>query len=75
MQINSDTRPEIGAEVVGWRESQLQAAGFVGPTAGLLALDGRFDLHRLIELARAGCPPHLAARIAAPLDACGSLSG
>jgi hypothetical protein len=30
--------------------------------------DLRYDLHALIELVEAGCPPPLAVRILAPLD-------
>ena len=33
-----------------------------------LARDGRYDLHRLIELVEHGCPPELALRILAPLE-------
>jgi hypothetical protein len=33
-----------------------------------LAADGDVDLHDLLNLIDRGCPPHLAARILAPLD-------
>jgi hypothetical protein len=38
------------------------------PLAARLAIDPRFDLHALIELAEQGCPPELAVRIVAPLE-------
>jgi hypothetical protein len=56
------------AQLVAWRRDQLTASGFPLPLAARLARDGRCDLHTLIELVERGCPPHLAARIAAPLD-------
>ena len=55
-------------EFVAWRRAQLVATGFSWPLAGRVARDHRFDLHALIELAEAGCPPELAVRILAPLD-------
>ena len=39
------------------------------PLAAGLAADRRYDVHALIELVELGCPPDLAARILAPLDA------
>lgn len=56
------------ADVTGWRRARLERAGFDGRLAQLLA-DGSVDLHALIELVEQGCPPHLAARIMAPLEA------
>jgi hypothetical protein len=55
-------------EVVRWRREQLLDSGFPLPLASCLAAALRYDLHALIELAERGCPPELAARIAAPLD-------
>jgi hypothetical protein len=55
-------------EVVHWRREQLVGSGFPLPAAARLAKDPRYDLHALIELVERGCPPHLAARIVAPLD-------
>jgi hypothetical protein len=55
-------------EVVRWRRVRLAEAGFPVSVASPLAKDSRYDLHALIELAERGCPPHLAARIVAPLD-------
>lgn len=55
-------------EVVSWRRNELVASGFPLPLAARLARAPDYDLHALIELAEAGCPPELAARILAPLD-------
>lgn len=52
----------------GWRRGQLEGAGFEPRLAQLLAAS-RVDLHALIGLVEYGCPPHLAARILAPLEA------
>jgi hypothetical protein len=51
-----------------WRRAQLVAAGFSSSLAGCVARDHGYDLHALIELAEAGCPPELAVRILAPLE-------
>jgi hypothetical protein len=56
------------AQLVAWRRDQLTASGFPLPLAAHVARDARCDLHTLIEFVGRGCPPHLAARIAAPLD-------
>jgi hypothetical protein len=55
-------------DVVAWRRSQLVRSGFPERLAARVARDGRYDLHRLIELSESGCPPELALRILAPLD-------
>ena len=54
---------------VQWREGRLLNAGFGSDLAEDLARQGRIDLHELLKLVDRGCPPHLAARILAPLDA------
>jgi hypothetical protein len=54
--------------VVVWRAQRLRVAGFDSATAAALGADLRADLHALLELVERGCPPHLAARITAPLD-------
>ena len=56
------------ADWVVWRSRRLVAAGFAPRLAGRLARDGRIDVHALLELTDRGCPPHVAARIVAPLD-------
>ena len=55
-------------DVVGWRRDQLVRTGFSLPPAHLIAADGRYDLHALIELVERGCPPQLAVRILAPVE-------
>jgi len=56
------------ASDVTWREGRLRVAGFGREAASRLARDPGLDLHELLELVDRGCPPHLAARILAPLD-------
>jgi hypothetical protein len=56
------------SNVVEWRRRRLRAAGFAPAAAAALAADCAADLHALLELVDRGCPPHLAARILAPLD-------
>jgi hypothetical protein len=53
---------------VAWREARLRVVGLDWETASRLAGDDTFDLHALLELIDRGCPPHLAARILAPLE-------
>jgi hypothetical protein len=53
---------------VDWREGRLRVAGFEDETATKLARDDAVDVHALLELVDRGCPPHLAARILAPLE-------
>jgi hypothetical protein len=67
--MKSPTRYEQGEKAVAtWRRDQLVGAGFTFPEARRLARDQRYELHSLLELVGHGCPPHLAARILAPLD-------
>jgi hypothetical protein len=54
---------------VRWREGRLLSAGFGPDLADVLAHQEQVDLHELLKLVDRGCPPHLAARILAPLDA------
>jgi hypothetical protein len=51
-----------------WRAQRLLSAGFDPELADRLAGQAEVDLHALLELIDRGCPPHLAARILAPLD-------
>ncbi|MGH2894204.1 MAG: hypothetical protein ACRDPM_13220 [Solirubrobacteraceae bacterium] len=53
---------------VRWREGRLLSAGFGPELADGLAHQEQVDLHELLKLVDRGCPPHLAARIRAPLD-------
>jgi len=55
--------------VTAWRRDQLAASGFPLPLAAAIASQADYDIHALIELVERGCPPDLAARILAPLDA------
>lgn len=54
-------------DVVAWRACRLREAGFPPLLADELAAQ-RVDLHALLQLVDAGCPPDLAARILAPAD-------
>jgi hypothetical protein len=49
--------------VVDWREEELLRAGYPAPAARRLALRHDVDLHRAVDLVRAGCDPKLALRI------------
>ncbi len=51
-----------------WRAQRLLSAGLDPDLADRLAGQDEVDLHALLELIDRGCPPHLAARILAPLD-------
>lgn len=53
---------------VNWRSRCLRGAGFERSAADRLARDTAWDLHALLQLVDAGCPPQLAERILAPLD-------
>ena len=55
--------------VVEWRRGRLITAGCAPGLAVRLAEDSEIDLHAVLELLDRGCPPELAARIVAPLDA------
>jgi hypothetical protein len=55
-------------EMIAWRKEQLLRSGFSHRLATQVAHDGRYDLHRLIELVERGCQPELALRILAPLE-------
>ena len=63
-----DAPPLWRSPYATWRERTLVAAGFDAALAARLAVDARLDVHALLQLVDAGCPPHLAARILAPLD-------
>jgi hypothetical protein len=67
MQTTTADR-RAGDELVRWRRDQLTRSGFPLPVAALIAKDGGYDLHALIELVERGCPPDLAVRILAPLE-------
>ena len=67
MSIDS-RRVDDRAQWVRWRTRRLLSAGFPAELAQRLARTERVDLHELLSLVDRGCPPHLAARILAPLD-------
>jgi hypothetical protein len=55
-------------EYADWRYDLLIRAGFAAALARQITRDPRIDIHRLLDLIDRGCPPHLAARILAPLE-------
>lgn len=55
--------------IVRWRRERLLAAGFAPDLAARLAADSEVDLHAMLALIDRGCPPELAVRILAPLEA------
>lgn len=57
------------AQWVQWRARRMERAGFPAEVAARLARQDQVDLHALLELIDRGCPPLLAARILAPLEA------
>jgi hypothetical protein len=59
--------PGPPVDVVTWRACRLREAGFPTHLAEALAV-GHVDLHALLQLVDAGCPPELAARILSPDD-------
>ena len=60
-------RSTLPEDVLRWRRGLLVRAGFDRPLAAELAAAIEVDLHELLSLVDRGCPPHLAARILAPL--------
>jgi hypothetical protein len=63
------TTASPGVGLGAWRRRRLAAAGFEPELAAQLADEPAIDLHELLVLVDRGCPPALAARILAPLDA------
>jgi hypothetical protein len=61
--------PGRGAMLREGRRRRLIAAGFDPQLAGELTADEAVDLHELLVLRDRGCPPAVAARILAPIDA------
>jgi hypothetical protein len=64
---NSCRAPGPPVDVFAWRACRLREAGFPADLADEVAAQ-RVDLHALLQLVDAGCPPKLAARILSPLD-------
>jgi hypothetical protein len=53
------------SDVIRWRRAALRRAGYDEESARELARRIDVDLHRAVDLVRAGCPPELAYRILA----------
>lgn len=67
-RLDSHRQRTASQDYFTWRRERLVRAGFPLDRAALFANDVRIDLHEVLELIDAGCPPELAARIVAPLD-------
>ena len=65
----SPRSPVPSTDVEAWRLRRLVDAGFPLGLALELASTPGVDLHALLALLDRGCPPELAARILAPVDA------
>jgi hypothetical protein len=65
--VHRPPKRRVAPEIRAWRTGVLRHAGFEHGLARRLAADADVDLHDLLELVDAGCPPELAARILAPL--------
>jgi hypothetical protein len=57
----------VPPDVLLWRREILAEAGFGDDLVRRIAANPGYDLHALLNLIDRGCPPHLAARILAPL--------
>lgn len=68
MKTLGTRRPDGQQDLVRWRRAYLAGVGVDPEVAAAVAADLRWDLHALLQLLDRGCPPHLAARILAPLD-------
>jgi hypothetical protein len=66
--IHEEVEAQDASGLVAWREARLHLAGFDAEAASGLAREEAIDFHALLDLIDHGCPPHLAARILAPLD-------
>lgn len=72
MRIESQrSHPPTGDSdrLAGWRRERLLSAGFPPDLADRLARERSTDVHALLDLVDRRCPPALAARILAPIDA------
>lgn len=63
----ADGRTSAPMSVFTWRQRQLLDVGFPVALADTLARGG-VDLHEILGLVDAGCPPELAASILSPVD-------
>lgn len=57
------TRGSELERIEAWRAEELGRAGYDVPVAEELAARHDVDLHRAVELLKAGCAPHLAREI------------
>jgi hypothetical protein len=64
---NARRNPGTDGHLIDWRRAQLMRAGFEDDLATRAAADRAMDVHALLDLVDAGCPPDLAVRILAPL--------
>jgi hypothetical protein len=67
-RIHERAASGVPSELILWRRRMLLNAGFNRRPASDLAAEESVDFHELLDLIDRGCPPHLAARIVAPLD-------
>lgn len=51
------------AKLVRWREQQLTNVGFALLSARLIAVRRDIDLHQVVDMVKAGCPPHVAMEV------------
>ena len=58
-----DMADDAQAKVVHWRESQLVRAGFALLAARVVAIRRDIDLHQVVDMVMAGCPPHVAMEV------------
>jgi uncharacterized protein (UPF0248 family) len=49
--------------VIRWRVEQLAKVGYSWPAAMVIAANTQIDLHRAVEIVKAGCTPDIAVRI------------
>jgi len=59
-EVETDRDEEL---VLTWRRDELIRAGYGQRAALVIALDATIDLHRAVDLIRAGCPERTALRI------------
>ena len=61
-------QPDERQQLIAWRRQYLSHVGVDAELVARVAADLRWDVHALLQLLERGCPPHLAARIYAPID-------
>ena len=63
MPKEAEHAEDVFTQVYKWRRRRLREAGYDRRTADLLASQADVDLHKAVDLIRAGCPPDHAAKI------------